>query len=347
MIPRFLVLWIDGLAAAFVALESLWRRPRRFLLRANLRPFTLYSLGGSAPQLLFTFDNQHPDQVPEKVLEQTRGSLIEIAVPAAAIMQRRLDVLPAESLPYLEQVVQHKVEAMFPWRAADILHATLIDKRADGQLDVSVRATARSAVVQALAVAEACGAGEILIRGEDEDVEHPGAGIPAAIGAEKRSRLARAQLMARYAVFGLLALVVCMVGWTTFANWSLSSDVSTLDDEISNRRAILRRLSEAGDSGQSRGLEARKRTSPIVVVVLDQLSALLPENTYLTDLSLETGHVRITGVSANAAELVPLLEGSGHFKNATFYAPTTRLAGGSTDRFSIEATVVPPSPGGS
>jgi general secretion pathway protein L len=74
--------------------------------------------------------------------------------------------------------------------------------------------------------------------------------------------------------------------------------------------------------------------------VLDELSALLPDNTYLTDLSLEAGRLRLTGVSANAAELVPLLEGSGHFKNAAFYAPTTRIVGGTTDRFSIEALLV-------
>jgi hypothetical protein len=50
----------------------------------------------------------------------------------------------------------------------------------------------------------------------------------------------------------------------------------------------------------------------------------------------------MSGVSANVAGLVPLLEGSGYFKNASFYAPTTRMAGGNTDRFSIEAAVVVP-----
>ena len=64
----------------------------------------------------------------------------------------------------------------------------------------------------------------------------------------------------------------------------------------------------------------------------------------MTDLSLDAGHLRITGVSANAAELVPLLEGSGYFKNAMFYAPTAKLTGGATDRFSIEAIVVPQAP---
>jgi general secretion pathway protein L len=165
-------------------------------------------------------------------------------------------------------------------------------------------------------------------------------GILAAVGSEKRKKKRRAELFARYSVFALLALAVCIVGWTTFAGWSFSNDVSALDQEIADRRAILKRLTAASGEGQNRGLDARKRLAPVVVVVLDELSSVLPDNTYLSDLSLDGEHLRITGVSANAAELVPILEGSGHFKNATFYAPTTRLAGGVTDRFSIEATVV-------
>jgi len=320
----------------------LLRRPRRFQLRANSRPFTLYSLAAPAPELLLTIDGDQVDKVPDKVLEQTRGGVIEIVVPDAAILQRQLDVLPAESLPYVENVVLHQMDTMFPWRAPDSLHSTLIEKRADGRLDVSVRATARSAIAPALDAAEACGAGEVLIVGDGEDADKVrGLSILAAVGSEKRNKVNRARLVARYVVLALLVLAGCVAGWTTFAGWSLSADVAALDQEIADRRAILKRLADTTGARQNRGLEAKKRFAPVAVVVLDELSDILPDNTYLTDLSLEAGHLRITGVSANAAELVPLLEGSGHFKNATFYAPTTRVGGGTTDRFSIEATVAP------
>jgi len=342
MIPRLFALWVEGLASAWVAVETLFRRPRRFRLRTNSGSFTLYAVGPSASEPLLTMDDDRLDKVPEKVLEQTRGGIIEIVVPAAAILQRQLDVLPAESLPYVENVVLHQVETIFPWRASDILHSTVIGKRADGKLDVSVRATVRSAIAPALAVAEACGASEILVLGEGEDADKArGGSILAVIGSEKKNKLNRAQLIARYSVLVLLALTGCVAGWTTFAGWSLSADVAALDRDIADRRAILKRLTDATGVGQNRGLEAKKGLAPIAVVVLDELSVVLPDNTYLTDLSLEAGHLRITGISANAAELVPLLEGSGHFKNATFYAPTTRLPGGTTDRFSIEATMVP------
>jgi len=342
MIARLFADWIDGLASAWVALARSLRRPQRFQLHTDSHQLTLEFIGRSRPESLLTIDDDNAGDIPDRVRERTRGGIIEIVVPDAAILQRRLDILPPESLPYVENVVLHQLDRVFPWRAADILHSTIIDKRPDGKLDVAVRATARSAIAPALAAAEACGACEILVHsGGGENART--AGIVAAIGAEQSKRLDRARFVARYAVIALLALTATVVGWTTFAGWSISASVAALDQDIADRRAILKRHADATGAGQNRGLDAKKRLSPIAVIVLDELSAILPDDTSVTDLSLEAEHLRITGVSANAAELVPLLEGSGRFKNAAFYAPTTRLAGGATDRFSIEATVVPQS----
>ena len=341
MISRLFKLWTEGLAAAWITARASMRRRQVFQLRANTRPLSLYAAGPSSGDRVLCVEDVQLTKLPQKVLEQTRGGIVEIIVPSAAILQRRLDPLPAESLSYVEQVVAHQVESLFPWRAEHVLHSTSIDKRTDGALDVTVRATARAAIAAELAAAEACGASEIHVVAEGEDTDQRQDNIiVAAIGSEAERRTNQAQALARYAVIALLVFAAVTMGWTTFASLSLSSDVAALDQEIADRRAIMKRLADATGSGQSRGLEAKKRVTPVAALVLDELSALLPNNTYLTDLNLEAEHLRISGMSANAADLVALLEGSGHFKNASFYAPTTRLAGGSTDRFSIEATVV-------
>src|SRR5262249_52957919 len=137
-------------------------------------------------------------------------------------------------------------------------------------------------------------------------------------------------------------LTTGVIGWSTFARWSIESDLAALDQSIDQRRDILRRSLEVGGAAKNYGLETKKRLTPTAVVVLDELSSILPDGTYLTDLTFEAGRLRITGVSNNAAELVPIIEGSGKFKNAAFYAPTTRQNDGSNDRFSIETTVLQP-----
>jgi general secretion pathway protein L len=341
MISQLFVFWVEGLAEASACLDRLFRRPHRFQLLADSQPMTLYSVTQSSQKPLLSIAGERQSEVPASVREQTRGGIVEIVVPASAILQHRLDVLPAESLPYLETVVRHQMETSFPWPEADALYSFEIETRADGKLDVCVHATSRSAIASALATAESCGASEIFVVSNGESTPNlKRTTILAAIGQEKKARLHRLRLLARYSAVALLALAGCEIAWTTFAGWSVSAEVAALDRDIADRRAILKRAMDSGATRESSSLKDKKELTPAAVVVLDELSALLPENTYLTDLSLEAGRLRLAGVSANAAELVPLLEGSGHFKNAAFYAPTTRIAGGTTDRFSIEAILV-------
>jgi len=330
--------WVDGLASALLLWETRARRSNRFRLRANSKSIKLFRLNDSTEELVFTTDPRRPEAVPANLLQQTRYSTVEIVVPAAAIIERRLDPLPAESLPFIENVVLHQIESIFPWRASDILHSTKTGKRDDGMLDVSVQATSSPAIQAELALAKACDASEVLITTENHDRDGHGQ-ILASIGSYKEGKLARARLISRAAVVALLVSSVTVVGWTAYTRWSLSSDIAALDQAIADRRALIQRSIEAGASSQKRGPEAKKRLTPAAVVILDKLSSILPDGTYLTDLTLDGGRIRIAGISSNAVQLVPLLEKSGQFKNATFYAPTTRLAEGNSDRFSIEATL--------
>lgn len=341
MIARTFAVWIEGLANAIIWAERRFRHPRHFRLNTMSQPLTLCSLDEpfarkkSTPVATTQFN-----VLPLEVAHETRGGIIEIVVPAEAILERQLERLPAESLSYVEQVVQHQLETIFPWRAADILHSTFIEHQTDGRLDVKVRATARSAIEPALAAATACGADEVMIVADtDNPARDRSSAIIAPIGRGAAARMNQARTVARYAAFGLILLTTCVLGWTSFANFTIAADVDGLDQAIADRRAIIKRRVDANDAVQGHGLAAKKHLAPVVVDVLDKLSSVLPDNTYLTDLSLEAGQLQISGVSADAASLVPLLEGSGYFKNALFYAPTTRMSG-TTDRFSIEAQVV-------
>lgn len=337
--------WSRGLAAALINAEKAVHRPRRFRLHAQARPFELHPMDGSTSRPVASIklpDDLGAGALPEHVLQQTSGSVIEVVVPSAAILERRLDPLPGESRPYVDNVVRHQIENIFPWRGADVLHATLIRDQKDGRIDVTVRATPRSAVEPALAAAVACGAGEVILVGDETDARGPDMfAIPVSAGRESLEKIDRAHTVARYAIAALGVFTACLIGWTTFVHWSMSDEIAALDRSISDRRAVLQRASGARGDARDDGLEGRKQRTPVAVVVMDALSTLLPDDTYLTDMSLDAGRLRITGVSARATELVPLLEGSGHFKNASFYAPTTRMPGRSTDRFSIEAVVVP------
>ena len=90
-----------------------------------------------------------------------------------------------------------------------------------------------------------------------------------------------------------------------------------------------------------RALERRKYQSPSSVIVLEVLSQILPDHTYVTELRIEGDKVRVTGVTRDAPELIRLLERSPNFTRATFFAPTTRGPSDPGERFHIEAQIEP------
>jgi general secretion pathway protein L len=99
----------------------------------------------------------------------------------------------------------------------------------------------------------------------------------------------------------------------------------------------------AGQTGDSATalLEKRKHATPSSVIVLEALSAVLPDNTYATELRIEGDKLQVVGITQDAPSLIQIMEQSPHFTRATFFAPTTRAANDPGERFHIEAHIRP------
>ncbi|WP_319781380.1 PilN domain-containing protein [Oceanisphaera sp. IT1-181] len=80
-----------------------------------------------------------------------------------------------------------------------------------------------------------------------------------------------------------------------------------------------------------------KATRPAVLPMLDELTQLLPDHTWLDRLELQQDRVQIKGESARASELIGLLEGSALFFDVRFIAPITRNTSTNKERFVLQA----------
>ncbi len=90
------------------------------------------------------------------------------------------------------------------------------------------------------------------------------------------------------------------------------------------------------------GLAAkRKQTTPSSVMVLEAISRVLPDSTYVTELRIEGDKVQVVGISQDAPSLIRLIEQSPQFSRATFFAPTTRAQNDPGERFHIEVHITP------
>lgn len=280
-------------------------------------------------------------ELPKNVVSRTRGADLEYLVPPHAILQRDLDPLPRESLPYVDSLVRHRLDNLFPWRSDTILHATQVSDGPDSKLDVRVSATSRAALEPVIAVAKACQAGTLSVVAKPEKGPPVRIAVPLAITNGKADWTRKA---AQYMIFGLLALLATSLVTGALSLRSVQDDIAVTDEALASRRAVIARAVQQQAEKETDALGKQKQASIVSVLVLEWLSAVLPNDTYLSDLAVESGKVRMTGYSARATDLVPLLEASGYFDRAAFYAPTTRVDGEAVDRFSIEALVKSPVP---
>ena len=71
-----------------------------------------------------------------------------------------------------------------------------------------------------------------------------------------------------------------------------------------------------------------KKSHRLALDALNELSKILPGNTWVSDLNMKTQAIEISGASESAAALPQILDNSPYFKEAEFVAPILKDASG-------------------
>jgi general secretion pathway protein L len=79
----------------------------------------------------------------------------------------------------------------------------------------------------------------------------------------------------------------------------------------------------------------RLRAAPLRVAVLADLARILPDGTWVTELTIEGDKLRLEGFSRSASDLIALFDRSNRFANAQFTAPLTRESQAKVERFDL------------
>jgi general secretion pathway protein L len=335
---------VEGLMEAWVTLqEQLSPRQRLLLIRSN-DGYALQRPDGQIALERLPLDGP-PEELPTEAAALVKDSDVDVMLPAEELLVRTLDPLPAQSKPYLDGIVRHQLERLTPWRVSDVLYSYQATPAGpeDSRLNVTMAATTRSLHRRRLEQLAALQPHSVrlvycnALEGKDVTID-----VTGSAGANQHTQRMRRTLGWSAAGLGgvsLLAIVLLTMAWQ-----DAETTLETTESEI----AVLRtKLSSAGPA-MSRGDRdvaaafERRLNTPFAVTALDALSEQLPDDTYLTEFRISEGRVRMTGVSQSVSRLVPLLEASPSFAEATFFAPTARLPNSGGDRFHLDAKLVPP-----
>jgi len=115
--------------------------------------------------------------------------------------------------------------------------------------------------------------------------------------------------------------------------------IAALQPRVSEVQALRQRISAENAAGDAIA-EARLKTGN-ALEVLAALTELLPDDTFLNDVTLRQRRLTVTGQSAAAPKLIATLAGDDLFRNPGFAAPVTRNEAAKRDVFSIQTEVGP------
>ena len=90
---------------------------------------------------------------------------------------------------------------------------------------------------------------------------------------------------------------------------------------------------------ETRQLIEEKSAKPEVIVMLNTLSSLIKDDTWLSYAQYSDGHLQIQGESPAASTLIAVLEASELFVNARFASPVTQDSISKLERFQITVDV--------
>jgi general secretion pathway protein L len=350
-LSRFFTWW-GGELAALVPLELRvwWRESDRIVMLlfdgtravferpAGARREEIYSveLGTADPSLYRVETSQRLLQVVG------RNFRLLLCLPPEQVLQRTL-TLPMAVEENLRQSLTFELDRYTPFRPEQVYFDFRVTERDVGQkrLSVELAAVPKSAVDQGVARAAALGLsvdGAVLAA---ELLQHGGACrnfLPAAAKRRKPSvRLWRRAGMAALSSV-LLAVLLAIPLWQKRA-----SAISLLDPLMQAKAASqqtdalrdrLRKLVE-----EHNFLPNKKWDSYSTLQVLEELSKLLPDDTFVMQFDFDGKTVQIQGDTGSSTTLLEILEASPLFKDVGFKSQLTKLQGTPYDRFHISATL--------
>lgn len=273
---------------------------------------------------------------------KARGRLVVLRLSPDRALSRRL-ILPSTASTSLPRLLRLEMDRLMPWPGDQVYLASEVLDRPDGGRKVDVEMTiVPYATVEPvrrefdnlgvrIAAIELAGPGGkriLLPPGEDQ-------------AASGRRRLRRTAI-AVAAVFGLVVIGLGgLIGWQI---WERDRDIGILQSRIAATRSaveeVQRLRTEIADlSGAQRFIDDKRRATPAASIVVEAASRILPDDVWLTDLSIADTGFRASGYAADASSLIAALEGLAHFADTRFLAPSARDRETGKDQFSVGARI--------
>jgi general secretion pathway protein L len=343
-ISHVLSRWLDTVAAWIVATYAKVVAARGVrVVEEKDGTFTVHGnrKAASAPERIRIVNGEVVATGAGNAAAMLKASRAELVLQSDRFVIRPLE-LPRRATEFLDGIVRAQIDRLTPWSAENAAFGWSAPVEiANERVLVTVAATARSVVTPFVSAVAGLGADSIAVSTVAPEAHDGATSIKVfdqrVRGALEMSRVRRT-LATALVVAGILAAAA--IATEVIGGNELDARHADVTSRIAAQRAKLRAGSDVRTSALAT-LERRRHESPSSVIVLEVLSQILPDHTYLTELRIQGDKMQVVGVTRDAPSLIRLIEQSQHFTRATFFAPTTRSPSEPGEHFHIEARIEP------
>ena len=264
---------------------------------------------------------------------------VAVSLDRSLVFETSID-LPTAAEGSLDAILRHQIERLVPLSSADTCFAYRIIARmpAAGTLKVGLTIAKNTTIDAALAAAKAAGLNLRLIIVPQPESPHRDRVVLWRAGSLKEAighRRLRHALEIAAVVFALLAY-----GLYVHRLDRIRDDLQARIDHAKPVAAAVQSLAQHVDeANQTLGFFQSRRNEAPPLAILDELTRLVPTDSWVKQLTVHGRTVQIDGNSPRASDLVSRVEGSAIFENPRFRSPITLAPDGKSERFDLSLDI--------
>ncbi|HUN38858.1 MAG TPA: PilN domain-containing protein [Acetobacteraceae bacterium] len=337
---REIVLWWARQMRTFVPQRLLPNGDRMAALVVTIgsRHVTVSSRHGARETPLGEY---HPDSgglVSAIAETRRRPRHIIIRAEPGTLLERPVD-LPLAAERDLNRVIGYEMDRLTPFGASDVVWHAAVVKRdvAQRQLRVRLSLVPRRALQPCLDLLRRAGVAPTWVEASAAD----GTLRRIALAASRRERGGRKSIRAMTGVVAALAIAAVVTPFITQALSRAATEraIAALAPKVDRVEALRQRI--AAKVVNADALTAEQSHVGDALQVLAAVTDIVPDDSYLTELTLHGGKLGLSGQSPAAARLILALSADPAFRNPAFAAPVTRTQDGHAEEFVIHAELAP------
>ncbi|MEE4304817.1 MAG: PilN domain-containing protein [Wenzhouxiangella sp.] len=351
-LPGFLKWWRGELAGLFprsLRERMIPPRPQLWLVpQAEDRRFTVWA-GGDSPDLRDTFGASEDAGLLRDRWQELLGGFedgqpeIRLCLPPEDMLHCPVE-LPLAVESNLTESLRYQLDQVTPFSADQVyFDYDIVERDAEhGRLKIDLRLATRSRVDALRERLSAIGIRPHAIDCLGGDAGHPDCeGFNMLPLAERPRHVYRRARINWLLASGLVLVLAVVMVESLFLHQRtvdrLQSEVDALRGEADQVLALQRELQDA--LAAANFLAERRRRQPVSVEVLDEVTRILPDDIWLTQMQMRGNELMIQGLADQSQRLIELINESALLAEAEFRGSVSIDPGSGRERFNAEARI--------